>query len=43
MEDSTLYIGVKDDGYVVWMEGSKRMLECLPNKIRGKLGIIASY
>ena len=41
-EGGTLYIGVNDDGYVVGIEDSKRMLEGLPNKIRDKLGIIAS-
>lgn len=37
-----MYIGVNDDGYVVGLEDSKRMLESLPNKINNKLGIIAS-
>lgn len=37
-----LYIGVNDDGYVVGVEDSKKMLEGLPNKINDKLGIIAS-
>ena len=41
-EGGTLYIGVNDDGYVVGLEDSKRMLEGLPNKINNKLGIIAS-
>lgn len=41
-EGGTLYIGVNDDGYVVGIEDSKRMLENLPNKIHDKLGIIAS-
>lgn len=41
-EGGTLYIGVNDDGYVVGIENSKRMLEGLPNKINDKLGIIAS-
>lgn len=41
-EGGTLYIGVNDDGYVVGLEDSKRMLESLPNKINNKLGIIAS-
>lgn len=41
-EGGTLYIGVNDDGYVVGIEDSKRMLEGLPNKINDKLGIIAS-
>ncbi|MCM1121749.1 MAG: ATP-binding protein [Eubacterium sp.] len=41
-EGGTLYIGVNDDGYVVGMEDSERMLESLPNKINDKLGIIAS-
>ena len=41
-EGGTLYIGVNDDGYVVGIEDSKKMLERLPNKINDKLGIIAS-
>lgn len=41
-EGGILYIGVNDDGYVVGIEDSKRMLESLPNKINDKLGIIAS-
>ena len=35
-------IGVNDDGYVVGIENSKKMLESLPNKINDKLGILAS-
>jgi len=41
-EGGILYIGVNDDGYVVGIEDSKKMLEGLPNKINDKLGIIAS-
>lgn len=41
-EGGTLYIGVNDDGYVVGIEDSKRMIEGLPSKIHDKLGIIAS-
>ena len=41
-EGGTLYIGVNDDGYVVGIEDSKKMLDGLPNKINDKLGIIAS-
>mgnify|MGYP002509541687 FL=1 len=41
-DGGTLYIGVNDDGYVVGIENSKRMLESLPNKIRDKLGMLAS-
>lgn len=37
-----LNIGVNDDGYVVGIENSKKMLESLPNKINDKLGILAS-
>lgn len=42
MEGGILYIGVNDDGYVVGIKDSRRMLESLPNKINDKLGIIAS-
>lgn len=41
-DGGVLYIGVNDDGYVVGVEDSKRMLEGLPNKINDKLSIIAS-
>ncbi len=41
-EGGILYIGVNDDGYVVGIKNSKRMLASLPNKINDKLGIIAS-
>ncbi|MCM1325387.1 MAG: putative DNA binding domain-containing protein [Bacteroidales bacterium] len=41
-EGGILYIGVNDDGYVVGIDDSKRLLESLPNKINDKLGIIAS-
>ena len=41
-DGGTLYIGVNDDGYVVGIEDSRRMLEALPNKINNRLGIVAS-
>lgn len=41
-DGGTLYIGVNDDGYVVGVEDSKRMLEGLPNKINDKMGVVAS-
>lgn len=41
-DGGTLYIGVNDDGYVVDIEDSKRMLEGLPNKINDKMGVVAS-
>ena len=41
-DGGTLYIGVNDDGYVVGIEDSRRMLESLPNKINNRLGIIGS-
>lgn len=37
-----LYIGVNDDGYVVGVEDSRKMLESLPNKINDRLGVISS-
>jgi ATP-dependent DNA helicase RecG len=33
---------VNDDGYVVGLEDSRKLLEALPNKINDKLGILAS-
>lgn len=42
MDGGILYIGVNDDGYVVGVENIREMLESIPNKIRDKLGIIAS-
>lgn len=41
-DGGVLNIGVNDDGYVVGVEDSKKMLESLPNKINDKLGILAS-
>ena len=41
-DGGTLYIGVNDDGYVVGIEDSRRLLEALPNKINNRLGIVAS-
>ena len=37
----TLFIGKDDNGKVVGVEGSKKLLEDLPNKITSALGIIA--
>ena len=37
----TLFIGKDDDGNVVGIQGSKKLLEDLPNKITNALGIIA--
>ena len=37
----TLFIGMDDDGKVVGIQGSKKLLEDLPNKITNALGIIA--
>ena len=42
MRGGTLCIGVNDDGYVVGVENTKKMLEDIPNKIRDKLGILAN-
>ena len=36
----TLFIGMDDDGKVVGIQGSKKLLEDLPNKITNALGII---
>lgn len=37
-----IYIGVDDQGNPISLRNTKRLLEELPNKILGKLGIIAS-
>ena len=37
----TLFISQDDDGKVVGIQGSKKLLEDLPNKITNALGIIA--
>ncbi len=37
-----LYIGVNDDGYVVGVDDSRKLLESLPSKINDKLGIVTS-
>lgn len=42
MNGGTINIGVNDDGYVVGVKNSKKLLESLPNKIRDKLGVLAS-
>ena len=36
-----IYIGVRDDGKVIGVENSKKLLEEIPNKIRDTMGIIA--
>lgn len=41
-DGGTLYVGVNDDGYVVGLRDPRMLLECLPNKINDKLGIVAS-
>jgi hypothetical protein len=41
-DGGVLNIGVNDDGYVVGIPDSKKLLESLPNKINDKLGILAS-
>lgn len=41
-DGGTIYIGVNDDGYVVGLKDSKKLLEALPNKITDKLGVLAS-
>lgn len=42
VDGGTIYIGVNDDGFVVGLKDSKALLEALPNKIRDRLGILAS-
>lgn len=36
-----IYIGTKDDGTVIGIKNSKKLLEDIPNKIQSKLGIVA--
>jgi len=36
-----IYIGTRDDGTVVGIKNSKKLLEDIPNKIQNKLGIVA--
>ncbi len=36
-----IYIGTKDDGTVIGIKNSKKLLEDIPNKIQSKLGIMA--
>ena len=36
-----IYIGTKDDGTIIGVKNSKRLLEDIPNKIQNKLGIVA--
>lgn len=37
-----IYIGCNDDGHVVGVENSKKLLEDIPNKVREAMGIIVS-
>ena len=39
-QGGTLYIGVNDKGEVVGVEGAKRLLEDIPNKIQSTLGLV---
>jgi ATP-dependent DNA helicase RecG len=41
-DGGNLIIGVDDDGNLVGMKNSKKLLEDIPNKVRNKLGIIPS-
>lgn len=36
-----IYIGTKDDGTVIGVKDSKKLLEDIPNKIQNRLGIVA--
>ncbi len=36
-----LYIGTQDDGTIIGIDNSKKLLEDIPNKIQNKLGIVA--
>ncbi|MGF7003443.1 ATP-dependent DNA helicase RecG [Lachnospiraceae bacterium PFB1-21] len=36
-----IYIGTRDDGTVIGVSNSKKLLEDIPNKIQNKLGIVA--
>ena len=36
-----IYIGLKDDGRVIGVKNSKKLLEDIPNKIRNTMGIVA--
>ena len=36
-----IYIGTRDDGTVIGVSNSKKLLEDIPNKIQNKLGIMA--
>ena len=36
-----IYIGTQDDGTVIGVNNSKKLLEDIPNKIQNKLGITA--
>lgn len=41
-QGGTLYIGVNDDGSVVGVNDTKKLLEDIPNKVREKLGIVVN-
>ena len=36
-----IYIGIKDDGRIIGVKNSKKLLEDIPNKIRNTMGIVA--
>lgn len=36
-----IYIGKRDDGTIIGVRNSKKLLEDIPNKIQNKLGIVA--
>ncbi len=40
-QSGRIYIGTCDDGTVIGVENSKKLLEDIPNKIQNKLGIVA--
>ena len=42
LEGGELFIGIDDEGNVIGVKQSKNLMEVIPNKISGKLGIIPS-
>lgn len=39
-QGATIYIGIDDNGHVIGLTNTKRLLEDIPNKVRNAMGIV---
>ena len=39
-QGGTIYIGIDDNGHVIGLTNTKRLLEDIPNKVRNAMGIV---